>query len=135
MNQTLALRKCISNDRNNVVAAAIDPISVASTAKIDLSNEFLTGGSLNEYAGLLPAIKSSTSTTSSFSIQPGKTINFDAINKGAVYPPACIELVDSTEWLKRYGLRANRLNLESILGSIGFKKAQGIQNNIKFQLI
>lgn len=120
MNQTLALRKYISNDRNLVALASssssfsIDPLMPVGKSSVGL-----------DYSGLFPAI-TSLKSPAPCSIQPGTTINFDAIKKGAAYPPACLELIPSTEWLRRYGLKSNRLNVESILGSIGFKKSQGL---------
>jgi hypothetical protein len=63
-------------------------------------------------------------------IVPGDIINFDSENKNSEklnpkYPPACLEQIDTTSWLKKYGLSVNRLTLEQILSAIGFKHSEG----------
>ena len=61
---------------------------------------------------------------------PGSEIYFDnydqkrKLNKS--FPPICTELIDTTTWVKRYGLRANKLTYQNILSMIGFKQMQGI---------
>ena len=63
------------------------------------------------------------------SLKPGDEIYFDnydgkrKLNKS--YPPICTELVDSNTWIKRYGLRVNKLTYQHILSMIGFKQMQG----------
>lgn len=62
-------------------------------------------------------------------IVPGEAINFDAQNKkdllNTKYPATCIEQIDTVSWLKKYGLEVNKLTLEQILSSIGFKHTEG----------
>jgi hypothetical protein len=63
-------------------------------------------------------------------IVPGQPINYDAEKLSAylnpVYPGSCTELINSSEWLNKYGLRANRLTFENILKMIGFKQNIGL---------
>lgn len=60
---------------------------------------------------------------------PGSEIYFDnydrkrKLNKS--FPPVCTELIDTATWVKRYGLRANKLTYQNILSMIGFKQMQG----------
>lgn len=65
---------------------------------------------------------------------PGNLINFDSSlsvyaqkNSKLItnYPTNCSELCDSDTWLKKYGLRANKLTFQHILSMIGFKQMQG----------
>lgn len=66
---------------------------------------------------------------------PGTSINFDALQKvenkstkellSPHYPNNCIEMIDSERWIKKYGLKANKLTYEHILNLIGFKQPQG----------
>lgn len=62
-------------------------------------------------------------------VVPGQPINYDAEKLSAylnpVYPGSCTELINSTEWLNKYGLRINRLTFENILKMIGFKQNIG----------
>lgn len=68
-------------------------------------------------------------------IIPGLVVNFDSEKKNNLltpnYPVTCTELIDSTEWIKKYGLRTNKLLFENILSMIGFKHAQGLIINFK----
>lgn len=63
------------------------------------------------------------------SLVPGNEIYFDnydrkrKLNKS--FPPVCTELIDTATWIKRYGLRANKLTYQNILSMIGFKQMQG----------
>ena len=69
---------------------------------------------------------------------PGTSINFDALQKvenkstkellSPHYPNNCIEMIDSERWIKKYGLKANKLTYEHILNLIGFKQPQGFTN-------
>lgn len=68
------------------------------------------------------------------SIIPGNIVNFDTSlsvyaekNSKLVtnYPTNCAELIDSDIWLKKYGLKANKLTFQHILSMIGFKQMQG----------
>ena len=62
-------------------------------------------------------------------ILKGDLVNFDAHKKefspNTQFPAVCIELIDSDQWIKRYGLKTNKLTFENILSMIGFKKHQG----------
>lgn len=67
------------------------------------------------------------------SLIPGELINFDVNKKPsdsvvsqAKTPPVCTELIDSSEWIKKYGLKQNKLTFQDILSMIGFKQSQGI---------
>lgn len=70
-----------------------------------------------------------TQAASPCDILKGNLVNFDAQKKNSLlnptFPPVCVELIDSEEWIKRYGLRTNKLTFENILSMIGFKKHQG----------
>ena len=75
---------------------------------------------------------SSTSANNQFEckIVPGEIINFDSETKNAdksnqKYPTSCLEQINSQAWLKKYGLEVNKLTLEQILSSIGFKHTEG----------
>lgn len=120
MSQTLALRKYISSQQQASILASINqkpslPFTLSS-------NNGSTNFDVTEFTKLK---KPSEEPAASCSILPGKLINFDAVNKSSSYQPQCVELVDSKEWLRRYGLKTNKLNLESILGLIGFKQSKG----------
>lgn len=68
------------------------------------------------------------------SLIEGTSVNFDALDKHSNatrtllsphYPMSCIEMIDSERWLRKYGLKANKLTYEHILNLIGFKQPQG----------
>jgi hypothetical protein len=65
----------------------------------------------------------------------GEAVNFDVEDKkdflNPKYPSSCTEQIDNNSWLKKYGLETNRLKLEQILSSIGFKHTEGI-NQFEF---
>lgn len=70
----------------------------------------------------------------SCSVIPGNVINFDTNlsvyaqkNNNLItnYPTNCSELTDSDTWLKKYGLKSNKLTFHHILSMIGFKQTQG----------
>lgn len=120
MSQTLALRKYISSQQQASILASINQ---KPSLPFTLSSN---NGSTNfDVTELTKLKKPSEEPAASCSILPGKLINFDAVNKSSSYQPQCVELVDSKEWLRRYGLKTNKLNLESILGLIGFKQSKG----------
>ena len=68
------------------------------------------------------------------SLLPGYTIHFDnhkfdnheaARKHGKLSSFKYDEQVDSFTWLKKYGLKANKLTYPQILGMTGFKQTQG----------
>jgi hypothetical protein len=89
----------------------------------------------------------------SCSILPGKLVNFDALSSKSIInnkisqisskscsssmkknqnyldldklPAFCFEMIDSNQWIKKYGLRTNKLTFNDILSMLGFKKSQG----------
>lgn len=109
-NTSLTLRKFVSFD------GSLSPYNQDSIVKYDPNQV-----DAKKTSKLLPSVASSCSILS------GNVINFDAIKKGAFlepdYPPPCLELIDSDEWLKRYGLQKNKLTLENVLSMIGFKQS------------
>ena len=60
---------------------------------------------------------------------PGHTIHFDnqdaSRKRGKLFSFKYDEQVDSYTWLKKYGLKANKLTYPQILGMTGFKQTQG----------
>ena len=71
----------------------------------------------------------------SCSVMAGNVINFDSnlsvyaqknTNLITNYPTNCSELTDSDSWLRKYGLKANKLTFQHILSMIGFKQTQGL---------
>ncbi len=67
----------------------------------------------------------------------GQSVNYDAHqNIDAIlnpnYPLSCLELCDSDAWIKKYGLKTNRLTFENILATIGFKQTQGLNCSDNF---
>lgn len=68
------------------------------------------------------------------SLIPGELINFDVkktsdtIVTQTKIPAVCCELIDSSEWIKKYGLKQNKLTFQDILSMIGFRQSQGIEN-------
>jgi len=72
----------------------------------------------------------------SCTVLPGHLINFDSAKTEAllnpVYPPDATLLISSDLWLKKFGLRTNKLTFENILSMIGFKQPQGKINCLFF---
>ncbi len=72
------------------------------------------------------------------SLVPGKEVYFDNSSKTSRKLPTnkpfsarCTELVDSLTWLRRYGLKANKLTYQNILSQIGFKQMQDYEDPLK----
>ena len=63
---------------------------------------------------------------------PGSEICFDNYDQKRKltksFPPVFTELIDTNTWIKRYGLKANKLTYQNILSMIGFKQMQGKSN-------
>ena len=70
------------------------------------------------------------------SLIPGTSVNVDSQNSAISphYPTSCVEMTDSEKWIKKYGLRANKLTYEHILNLIGFKQTQGSLRHILLEL-
>jgi len=88
-----------------------------------------------------PSIIQSPTAGFPCSLLPGSEVYFDNSEKASrklaasmAYPPRCTELVDSPTWLRRYGLRANKLTYQSILSMIGFKQMQDYEDPLKKQI-
>ncbi len=88
-----------------------------------------------------PSIIQSPAAGFPCSLLPGSEVYFDNSEKASrklaasmPYPPRCTELVDSPTWLRRYGLRANKLTYQSILSMIGFKQMQDYEDPLKKQI-
>jgi hypothetical protein len=62
-------------------------------------------------------------------VVPGQLVNFDShkteVKVTPSFPLPCVELIDSDAWIKKYGLKTNKLMFENILSLIGFKQPQG----------
>ena len=58
--------------------------------------------------------------------------NKNQLNKS--YQPMCTELVDTDTWIKRYGLKSNKLTYQAILSMIGFKQMQNYEDPLKKQI-
>jgi hypothetical protein len=70
-----------------------------------------------------------SSKSKSSAVLPGALINYDSKQyvpnqPRSEIPAVCCELIDSDDWIKKYGLATNRLRFQDILSMIGFKKAQ-----------
>lgn len=65
----------------------------------------------------------------------GNLINFDAQSTGfeinTHFPSVCVERIESDKWIKKYGLKSNKLTFEAILSMIGFKKQQDYNEQVK----
>jgi hypothetical protein len=95
-----------------------------TTASADNSNSTDIINSLVKFDRQKNAIASCT-------VLPGHLINFDSAKTEAllnpVYPPDASLLISSDLWLKKFGLKTNKLTFENILSMIGFKQPQGKQ--------
>lgn len=101
-----------------------DKFQILNKIRKDNNNGQDTSKSLAKY-------ESSNLQISSCKIVPGSSINYDAHQNIDVilnpnYPLSCLELCDSDNWIKKYGLKTNKLTFENILATIGFKQTQGI---------
>lgn len=69
------------------------------------------------------------------SIMDGNLINFDAqkveFEINTQFPAVCVERIESDKWIKKYGLKSNKLTFEAILSMIGFKKQQDYIDQVK----
>jgi hypothetical protein len=93
-----------------------------------ISKAFINGQDLSKS---LVKYEKNNQEISSCTVIPGNSINYDAHQNIDVilnpnYPLSCLELCDSDNWIKKYGLKTNKLTFENILATIGFKQTQGI---------
>lgn len=88
-----------------------------------------TAASMNEASSAAIAKYEKSKLDIGLSLIPGTSVNVDAShNSSAIsphFPTSCVEMIDSERWIKKYGLRANKLTYEHILNLIGFKQTQG----------
>jgi hypothetical protein len=101
-----------------------------SEDKFQISNKMIRDSSINQLEYSKSLIKYDPEVLSC-KIISGSSINYDAHqNIDAIanpnYPLSCLELCDSDNWIKKYGLKTNKLTFENILSTIGFKQTQGI---------
>ena len=68
-------------------------------------------------------------------VLPGHLVNFDSQKTEAllnpVYPPSATSLIPSDAWIKKFGLKSNKLTFENILSMIGFKQPQDYLSQLK----
>ena len=68
-------------------------------------------------------------------VLPGHLVNFDSQKTEAllnpVYPPDATLLIPSDAWIKKFGLKSNKLTFENILSMIGFKQPQDYLSQLK----
>lgn len=86
--------------------------------------------SKNLYSNSSTELSTDKATSLECKIIPGDLINFDSDSKqndkfASKYPSNCLEQIDSSSWLKKHGLAANKLTLQQILTNIGFKHTEG----------
>ena len=92
---------------------------VAVKKRESLSDAAIVSQSLVKFDSLPPCVN-----------LPGESVNYDAQSKletmlNPKYPAMCTEMIDSDEWIKKYGLKTNKLTFEDILSMIGFRQSKG----------